>query len=527
MVLAVLASHNILEGLNIHGVSKIEDAILAGLLTGDPVLLIGSHGSAKTLLCTRLAEALCLNFQGYDASKALFEDILGFPMPSSLNNGKVEYAPTPISIWGREFVLIDEISRANPSMQNKWLEVIRSRSIMGKKIEGLQYIFAAMNPPSYLGAIPLDVALAGRFAFHLPMPEVKDMNIDDLNKIISEVSNDDAPSWNLSRTNISGPAKENLKQFISSAKLHLPDIVNKYDKKVCDYIAALTSSFKLQKIFLDGRRLGMLRRNLLSLLAVTAIKKSNNDFSENELDLIFSESLLYSLPFEASGEKVYTDLILYSHQIAFQLLTKSSERLRMRTSLFSSQNPVEMTINYIKNADKLEREDNEDFLTFIEDSLKNDEDELHYIDYVICLFFIIKAQQEKKINLLPGISSRIMNLWSDITGVIPDAGVGALGNALKTMLEPANQESKEPVPPFSVNSKQDWLCLRIAYNVIERGNKIIRIKKQNGLSLDLSDKKRVDVKMRDKLIRLYVSTRNKLLQKEKFLKSFNLEEVRL
>jgi MoxR-like ATPase len=182
-----------LEQIGLYGLERIENAVLAGLVTGDPLLLIGSHGSGKTLLCSRLAKALGLNFWAYDAGKALFEDVLGFPNPASKSSGQVEYVPTPISIWGKEFVLIDELSRANPSMQNKWLEVIRSRKIMGKEVRDLKYIFAAMNPPSYLGAHPLDAALAGRFAIIVQVPEVSEMPEAAVSRIVSQISEDDAP----------------------------------------------------------------------------------------------------------------------------------------------------------------------------------------------------------------------------------------------------------------------------------------------------------------------------------------------
>ncbi|MDI6642277.1 MAG: MoxR family ATPase, partial [Elusimicrobiota bacterium] len=156
----------ILNKLGIYGLDEIEDIIIAGLVTGDPVLLIGKHGSAKTLLVRRIAQSLGYKFIAYDASKALFDDVVGFPNPQSLCEGTVDYISTPISIWDKEFVLIDEISRATPSMQNKWLEIIRSRQLMGKPVPNLKYVFAAMNPPvSYVGSIALDVALAGRFAF--------------------------------------------------------------------------------------------------------------------------------------------------------------------------------------------------------------------------------------------------------------------------------------------------------------------------------------------------------------------------
>ncbi len=41
------------------------------------MLLVGSHGTAKTGLFMKIAEALGLRAISYDASKALFEDVLG------------------------------------------------------------------------------------------------------------------------------------------------------------------------------------------------------------------------------------------------------------------------------------------------------------------------------------------------------------------------------------------------------------------------------------------------------------------
>jgi MoxR-like ATPase len=66
---------------------------------------------------------------GYDASKALFEDMIGFPDPSSIASGEIKYVPTKLSLWDKEFILVDEISRARAEMQNKWLEVIRGRNL--------------------------------------------------------------------------------------------------------------------------------------------------------------------------------------------------------------------------------------------------------------------------------------------------------------------------------------------------------------------------------------------------------------
>lgn len=71
---------SILEKMGIFGWKEEEEnLLLASILTGDPLLLIGRHGSAKTAVAEKMAEALARKFIVYDASKALFEDVLGYP----------------------------------------------------------------------------------------------------------------------------------------------------------------------------------------------------------------------------------------------------------------------------------------------------------------------------------------------------------------------------------------------------------------------------------------------------------------
>ena len=90
----------ILERLGIYGWNEQnENLLLAGILTGDPVLLIGTHGTAKTHLATKFAEALGKRFIAYDASKALFEDVLGYPDIKKLREGEVSYIPSKVTLW--------------------------------------------------------------------------------------------------------------------------------------------------------------------------------------------------------------------------------------------------------------------------------------------------------------------------------------------------------------------------------------------------------------------------------------------
>ena len=153
--------------LGIYGWKEADENLaLSSLLTGDPVLLVGSHGTAKTGLFMKIAEALGLRAISYDASKALFEDVLGYPNPKELLEGRVRYIGSQVTIWDKEFVLIDELNRAQAEMQNKWLEIIRSRRVMGAET-AVKWVWAAMNPKSYSATNALDEALVGRFAAFL------------------------------------------------------------------------------------------------------------------------------------------------------------------------------------------------------------------------------------------------------------------------------------------------------------------------------------------------------------------------
>src|SRR4030042_2373209 len=116
-------SKGILDRLGIYGWNEnLESVLLASLRTGDPLLMIGKHGTSKTGLANKMAKAMDIKYHSYDASKALFEDVLGYPNIEKLKAGEVEYLPSKVTIWDKEFVLIDELNRALLEMQNKWLE---------------------------------------------------------------------------------------------------------------------------------------------------------------------------------------------------------------------------------------------------------------------------------------------------------------------------------------------------------------------------------------------------------------------
>lgn len=316
-----------LERLGIYGMGPIEVPLLAGLVLREPILLVGGHGTAKTLLCQRLAEGLGRRFWAYDASKALFEDILGFPDPGSLERGAVDYVPTPLSIWDKEFVLVDELSRANPAMQNKWLEVIRGRRIMGRAIPRLEQVIAAMNPPSYMGANPLDEALAGRFAVILEVPEAAAMAPADVEQIIQ--SRDAASSTAIGdHDGGMGPdpaPTSDLGALLDRARRVLAELPPAIDERLTAYVRELNVYLAAREAALDGRRLGMIWRGLRAGLAVRAVQEGRGAVDAAEpLGPVVETLLPATLPFAVVDRDVHDHLVGMAHAAAAPLLADPS-----------------------------------------------------------------------------------------------------------------------------------------------------------------------------------------------------------
>lgn len=147
----------ILNQLGIFGWREAdENLLIASLLTGDPLLLIGNHGCAKTHVAQKMGEALGRRFLVYDASKAMFEDVLGYPNVEKLKHGIVEYVPSPV-FW--------PVSRPSQSCDRKVSPFIRSGTVpspaRGARSPGTVPDFAAvlLRKRSFAGKMHSQVQL--------------------------------------------------------------------------------------------------------------------------------------------------------------------------------------------------------------------------------------------------------------------------------------------------------------------------------------------------------------------------------
>ncbi len=322
-----------LRELGLAGLEGLELPVLSSLVTGDPLLMIGTHGSGKTALAGAIAENLGLRFHAYDASKALFEDIVGFPNPSELGEGRMAYVNTDLTLWDKEFLLVDEISRANHQTQSNWLEIIRSRTLMGEPLSDLKYIFAAMNPPGeYRGTRPLDAALAGRFAWIVSVPGVTDMELPERETVIGAVSADDAPlARDVFDTTVGGSEPSvSLRNIIKRVRNRLPAVRERFGQTVRRYLSCFAGAFEENREEeeaqqpLDGRRLGFLYRNLLTAIAV------RDEEEDRDLLSLFRTVLDNSLPYRARDLGIPEHTITVAHQIAFEAAFSDGTAYRNR-----------------------------------------------------------------------------------------------------------------------------------------------------------------------------------------------------
>ncbi len=322
----------ILQELGIYGwKEQDENLAMASLLTGDPLLLIGNHGCAKTHAVTKLAEALSRRFLAYDASKAMFEDVLGYPDLEKLKQGLIEYVPSKVTVWDKEFILIDELNRALPELQSKWLEIIRSRKIMGFDTQ-VKWVWAAMNPLSYSATQALDEALIGRFSIFIYPPDVLQMAEEDRIRVTTHINGDDAPAlseWvpggngktvrKESVLNV-GAETERMLRLAAGHFNRLKDQIPTLSMFLAKFADLLMRETK-GEIALDGRRLGFIYRNILANRAIELAKGEVfgtvvGSFSESARYVVQS-----SIPVGLNDESLKREEAVHKMEICFDLLS--------------------------------------------------------------------------------------------------------------------------------------------------------------------------------------------------------------
>ncbi len=251
----------IMENLGLYGWESYEPVILAALASEEPLLLVGRHGSAKSLLLESLSKAMGLEFRNYNASLIDYDDLVGIPFPVN-NNTSLSYISNPSSIWGAEVVFIDELNRVKPDLQNKLFPIIYEKRVQGQDLSKLRYRWAAMNPPSgededvdYLGASPLDPALADRFPFILKVPTYEDLSSESRRSLL------------LAGFSTKERGKVDLPSLVKETKANMDELCPSFAERIARYTECLMDELKEKFGYFSARRAVMMERTLLGILA--------------------------------------------------------------------------------------------------------------------------------------------------------------------------------------------------------------------------------------------------------------------
>ena len=257
----------ITEPLGLFGWQHLEPVILAALASESPMLLIGKHGSAKSFILERLAESLNLEFRCYNASLINYDDLVGIPVPVN-NNTSLSYISNPNSIWDAEVIFIDELNRTKPELQNKLFPIIYDKRVQGTNLTKLKYRWAAMNPPSkdddedelsYIGAMPLDPALADRFPFIIEVPTWEDLNDADKKKMLFD-NHLGKHAFPIDIHELIDKTKECYKSLLETRK-----------EPISKYVITLMELLKNSFGYFSARRATMLEDSLIYLFAASKV----------------------------------------------------------------------------------------------------------------------------------------------------------------------------------------------------------------------------------------------------------------
>ncbi|RLS35372.1 MAG: AAA family ATPase [Planctomycetota bacterium] len=156
-------------GRVIIGQAETIERLAICLFARGHALLMGVPGLAKTLLVSRLAEAVSLKFSRIQFTPDLMPmDITGTDILQESAGGRREFLFVPGPVFAN-IVLADEINRAPPKTQAAMLEAMQEQkvTVVGKtsRLDPPFFVLATQNPVEQEGTYPLPEAQLDRFMF--------------------------------------------------------------------------------------------------------------------------------------------------------------------------------------------------------------------------------------------------------------------------------------------------------------------------------------------------------------------------
>ncbi|HSA54515.1 MAG TPA: MoxR family ATPase [Gemmatimonadaceae bacterium] len=179
-------------GRRIIGHQEVIENLVAAILAGGHVIIVGVPGLAKTLLVQTVSEALDLTFSRVQFTPDLMpSDITGTELLEEDHaTGRRVFKFVQGPIFGN-VVLADEINRAPPKTQAALLQAMQERNVT---VAGQTYtlpmpffVLATQNPIEQEATYPLPEAQLDRFMFEL---RVHYPSVDEEERIVTSTTGD-------------------------------------------------------------------------------------------------------------------------------------------------------------------------------------------------------------------------------------------------------------------------------------------------------------------------------------------------
>lgn len=305
-------SQGVAARLGVQGWGALDPIVLAALALEAPLLLVGAHGTAKSLLVERVAAGLGLKFRHYNASLLNYDDLVGIPLPED-GGERLRFVATPGAVWEAEFVFLDEVSRCRADLQNKLFPIVHERRVAGVELPQLRHRWAAMNPPSsdepdasgggfsYLGSEPLDPALADRFPFVVRVPDWRDLSRAERRAVV--------------RGSGDLPRAFGLSSLVERCRERIGVLEPSLGERVADYVVGLVDQLGAAAIALSPRRSTMLLRNAVAVHAA----RIELGYPAAEVEASVEAALLASLPQTADERQPSPVALRAAHRQAWEL----------------------------------------------------------------------------------------------------------------------------------------------------------------------------------------------------------------
>ncbi len=314
---------HLLRRLGLYGLDHLDVVVLAALADERPLLLVGPHGTAKSELLNSLARELGLRHRHYNASLLSFDDLVGYPVPDR-ETGRMEFLETPAAIWGAQSVFLDEISRCRPETANKLFSIVHEARVQGLELPDLRYRWAAMNPPvtdedddggdappddPYLGSVPLDPALADRFAWVVEVPSLTDLSVAARRDVIA-------------RGGERSPRGPGLVRLVEETRAAFAGLGAAERSWAVSLVEAVIDPLREANLPISGRRAVFLRDSILWALAAGRTLRARTSLADAAM-----VALTHGLPQRAQGRKIRPAVIRAIHRSAVEVAGEPGDSL--------------------------------------------------------------------------------------------------------------------------------------------------------------------------------------------------------